>query len=194
MTNMVSVEKPQSLTCTFCLNMGIAEPHDHTIRDFTNKNKQILCPKLLTIECGYCHQVGHTKNYCSVLKEKKLATNSRTNSTTNSTTNSSSTLLSRRKRHQIIDNDGFVSLSSNKVQNVNNMISAFGGLDVAEDNDSTNCDSESDYDEGTNKQATNQPLWTEIVYSNKNKEIIFATPEEIKDQLGIKCHDKWGDD
>jgi hypothetical protein len=193
---MMSVDKTQTLCCTFCLNMGIAEPHDHIIRDFSKKDKPIMCPQLLSIECGYCHQVGHTKNYCSVLKEKNTATNYATNPVT------TPNVSSHKKRVQTIDNDGFVCLSptsgkntevvceQKKVQKIGNVMSAFGALTVDCDSE-YDCDSESDMVDET--CVMKKPLWTEIVSSNKEKQNIFATSQELKDLVGIKNDSRWAD-
>ena len=61
----------------FCLNQNIPGPHDHTIRNFTIKGSPIMCPKLLSTECRYCHEVGHTKIYCQKLKDKKSSNENR---------------------------------------------------------------------------------------------------------------------
>ena len=34
--------------CLFCENKGIKGPHNHTLRDFKNKEKPITCPELLS--------------------------------------------------------------------------------------------------------------------------------------------------
>jgi len=56
--------------CVFCINKNIPPPHNHTIRDFSKKHKPIICPELLQCKCSYCKCEGHTKKYCSVLKQK----------------------------------------------------------------------------------------------------------------------------
>ena len=58
--------------CLFCENKGIKGPHNHTLRDFKNKEKPITCPELLKNKCTYCHTFGHTKYYCEKLKQKKI--------------------------------------------------------------------------------------------------------------------------
>ena len=60
--------------CIFCKNMGISQPHNHTIRDFSKKNAPIICPNLLATKCTYCKQQGHTKRYCTLL-QRKIAPN-----------------------------------------------------------------------------------------------------------------------
>lgn len=56
--------------CVFCINKNILPPHNHTIRDFSKKHKPIICPELLHCKCSYCKSEGHTKKYCSILKQK----------------------------------------------------------------------------------------------------------------------------
>ena len=58
------------ISCNFCTQLGISPPHNHTVRDYKLSNKPITCPNLLNINCTYCKQKGHTKNYCSILNKK----------------------------------------------------------------------------------------------------------------------------
>ena len=52
--------------CTFCKNKGINPPHNHTLRNWTLKNKPIICPQLLSTQCTFCKIKGHTKQYCPI--------------------------------------------------------------------------------------------------------------------------------
>lgn len=61
----------QSMICSFCLKKGIPGPHNHTIRNWSSKEKEIICPELLSNVCRYCGVFGHTKQYCLKLKEKE---------------------------------------------------------------------------------------------------------------------------
>jgi hypothetical protein len=59
--------------CTFCVKKGIIGPHDHFVKTFSHtKGLVITCPELLKIQCAYCKNPGHTKNYCENLKNKKV--------------------------------------------------------------------------------------------------------------------------
>ena len=53
-----------NLVCSFCTKKGIIGPHGHTIRNWSSKDKEIICPQLLSNHCTYCGELGHTKNYC----------------------------------------------------------------------------------------------------------------------------------
>lgn len=61
--------------CSFCTKKGIIGPHDHTIRNWSSKEKEIICPQLLANHCTYCGELGHTKNYCEKLKAKNARIN-----------------------------------------------------------------------------------------------------------------------
>jgi hypothetical protein len=59
--------------CSFCVKKGIIGPHDHFVKTFSHtKGLVITCPELLKINCAYCKNPGHTKNYCKNLKNKQL--------------------------------------------------------------------------------------------------------------------------
>lgn len=51
--------------CRFCDNKKM--PSD---KHWMFVNGVATCPELLSIECNYCHEKGHTPKYCPILKEK----------------------------------------------------------------------------------------------------------------------------
>tara|TARA_Y100000591_G_C21424611_1_gene493857 strand:- start:98 stop:445 length:348 start_codon:yes stop_codon:yes gene_type:complete len=59
-----------TISCSFCIHLGIPAPHNHTVRNYKDLNKPIICPNLLNIDCTYCKKKGHTKKYCSLLNKK----------------------------------------------------------------------------------------------------------------------------
>ncbi len=61
MTSIVS-----KMYCVFCKNHG----KDFKSHNLKNKEGIVICPEILNIECRYCREKGHTKNYCVVLQEK----------------------------------------------------------------------------------------------------------------------------
>jgi len=70
------------MPCSFC------KSRDHWTRDRQGK---VVCPKLLSTECKYCHEKGHTIRHCQILKEKKSNRNN-----------------GRRQERKVqVDNDGF---------------------------------------------------------------------------------------
>lgn len=204
---MMNVEKPRS--CAFCLNLGIAHPHDHTVRDFSKKDKPTICPNLLKTECGYCHKTGHTKKYCPVLKEKKIS---------NDNGFENVGISSDKKRAHIIDQDGFIHVSSNnsgknthelehkKMQKVGRLMSVFGALNIENNSDGNDSD---EYDSDGYEQfnmdevngqdmmnEVNKPVeitWASVVSSTKKKHV-FATQQELRDRLGIKTGMLWADE
>lgn len=56
------------MICTFCYNKGIPAPHNHSVRHWTMPNRPIICPELLSTQCGNCGLMGHTKLYCPTKK------------------------------------------------------------------------------------------------------------------------------
>lgn len=172
-----------SKNCSFCSNKGIPGPHGHFIRDFTKQNKPITCPHLLSIECGYCHEKGHTVKYCSVLKAKKYNT---------SNTSLCHIVQESRPNKRIsnyVDFDGFTHItknnsqfnnsqinnSSNKISKKNNFTSYFSALNVSDD------DSDSDSD-------SKQILQLNSSHSTDNT-------NSLREKLGVKkLIGKWGDD
>mgnify|MGYP001329276074 CR=1 FL=1 len=70
------------MPCSFCKSA------DHWTRDRQGK---VVCPKLLSTECKYCHEKGHTIRHCPILKERKSNRNN----------------FRRQERRDEVDNDGF---------------------------------------------------------------------------------------
>jgi hypothetical protein len=167
--------------CTFCRNLQIPGPHDHVIRDFTKPNNPIQCPKLLEIECGYCHEKGHTTKYCHVLKERK---------NTYSGGNLFKFKISEKKRVKVIDKDGFECIpfrsfenpkviTHNKIQKINTLIGAYAALNFDE------CDSDIDaVDDAVDTDAVD----TDAVDSTKK-----LSNQELLDRLGITKR-RWAED
>jgi hypothetical protein len=109
-----------SYACIFCTNKGIFPPHNHTIRDFSKKDKPIICPELLRSTCTYCKNLGHTKKYCPILKQKTAMI-------------SSKDILNPYKRGYIsTDPDKCVNLSSSKIQKIN-LTSTVNDMDIVID-------------------------------------------------------------
>lgn len=55
--------------CSFCASTGIKGPHDHFLRASKTQCAAIVCPKLLTSECNWCHRKGHTAKFCGAKKD-----------------------------------------------------------------------------------------------------------------------------
>jgi len=58
--------------CKVCQDAGKPESEytSHFVKSLEGK---VICPTLLSLECRYCFQAGHTVKFCSVLAEKKKA-------------------------------------------------------------------------------------------------------------------------
>ena len=63
--------------CNMCFKAGKPESEyrSHWLRDKSGKNGVTVCPYLLSIECRYCHQLGHTPVKCPVLMNKNNKNN-----------------------------------------------------------------------------------------------------------------------
>jgi hypothetical protein len=59
--------------CNMCFKAG-KPASDYNSHSVKVKGK-VVCPYLLSIECRYCHEKGHTPSGCPVLKRKKRAAN-----------------------------------------------------------------------------------------------------------------------
>jgi len=56
--------------CAICKKAGKTQQefNSHFVRDAPNGN--VVCPTLLSTECRYCHDLGHTKTHCPKLADK----------------------------------------------------------------------------------------------------------------------------
>ena len=61
------------MCCVFCKAMGKAEGewNNHWVKDKPGPDGKVVCPALLSNECGYCHAIGHTPKFCPKLAAKK---------------------------------------------------------------------------------------------------------------------------
>ena len=59
--------------CNMCFKAGkpASEYKAHWLRDKPGKGGVVVCPYLLSIECRYCHEKGHTMGQCPILKKRK---------------------------------------------------------------------------------------------------------------------------
>ena len=55
-----------------CFDAGKPEGEytSHYVKDVPGPNGKVICPTLLSIECRYCHAIGHTKKHCQKLRSK----------------------------------------------------------------------------------------------------------------------------
>jgi len=71
--NMKSVaQKP---FCKVCHDAGKPESEytSHFVRSDLGPKSKVVCPTLLSLECRFCFEKGHTVSFCSVLKKQKNA-------------------------------------------------------------------------------------------------------------------------
>ena len=55
-----------NMFCGFCKNKG----NEYKSHDLKGKDGIIICKEILSTECRYCHKLGHTIKFCTVLQEK----------------------------------------------------------------------------------------------------------------------------
>lgn len=58
--------------CKVCHDAGKskAEYTSHYVKQTPAPDSKIVCPYLLSLECAYCQQKGHTPKYCKMTKRK----------------------------------------------------------------------------------------------------------------------------
>jgi len=59
--------------CKVCHDAGKseAEYQSHFTRENREPNSKVVCPTLLSLECRYCSNKGHTVKYCKMLEKNK---------------------------------------------------------------------------------------------------------------------------
>ena len=61
--------------CKVCQDAGkplsVYTSHYIRTKQDINGNSVVTCPTLLQTECRFCHEKGHTTNYCPILAGKK---------------------------------------------------------------------------------------------------------------------------
>lgn len=60
--------------CKVCKDAGKCEAlyTSHFVRDRPGPEGKVCCPTLLSLKCGYCHEMGHTPSCCPVLARRKM--------------------------------------------------------------------------------------------------------------------------
>jgi len=67
MSSRLSSAKSNQPGCPHCRNLGL--PHNHWLRESMDPNSPIVCKVLLSTECRYCHEFGHTIKRCPQLSQ-----------------------------------------------------------------------------------------------------------------------------
>jgi len=70
--NAVKAVKP---FCKVCHDAGKPESEytSHFVKSAPSADGVVVCPTLLSQQCGYCHTAGHTVSYCKLLKQHQKA-------------------------------------------------------------------------------------------------------------------------
>ena len=60
--------------CKVCKDAGKSEAQytSHYVKDRPGPQGKVCCPTLLSLECRYCHEMGHTPSCCPVLARHKM--------------------------------------------------------------------------------------------------------------------------
>lgn len=66
--NIKSSAPEKTPFCKICFDAKQTNFNTHYVRD--RPGGSVVCPYLLSLECSYCHENGHTVKYCDVLKNK----------------------------------------------------------------------------------------------------------------------------
>jgi len=74
-SNKMSSKQFQKPFCKVCHDAGKSEKEytSHYVRSEPGPNGKVVCPTLLSQECGYCGACGHTPKFCQVLVKNKAA-------------------------------------------------------------------------------------------------------------------------
>lgn len=69
-----SSKKVQTKFCKVCKDAGKSEDiyTSHFVRETPDKSSKVVCPTLLSQNCGHCGNAGHTSGYCKQLKNTLL--------------------------------------------------------------------------------------------------------------------------
>jgi hypothetical protein len=61
--------------CKVCHDAGKPESEytSHFVKSAPSADGVVVCPTLLSQQCGYCHTAGHTVSYCKLLKQHQKA-------------------------------------------------------------------------------------------------------------------------
>ena len=61
--------------CKVCHDAGKPESEytSHFVRSDLGPKAKVVCPTLLSLECRFCFETGHTVSFCLVLKKQKYA-------------------------------------------------------------------------------------------------------------------------
>ena len=86
-----SNNKKKTPFCSVCKAANRSDFNTHYVRDRPGGN--VVCKYLLSLNCGYCGEAGHTPSHCPILKQKKLDEQ-------------------RKRCKPVVSDDGFINASS----------------------------------------------------------------------------------
>jgi hypothetical protein len=126
--------------CSFCASAGIKGPHDHFLRASRAQGAAVVCPKLLSTECKFCHRFGHTVRFCAAKREQEML--AKAASTLQKKAQWESGEWMRPGTHQKSEHPGFESPRVTKTKvatpNAPKLAPRFAALDM--ESDDSSCD------------------------------------------------------
>ena len=104
--------------CKVCQDAGKSESEyrSHFTRETRDPNSKVTCPTLLSLECRYCYNNGHTVKYCPVRKDNEKRRKYAESSARYSDSVKKADVKPKGK--SIIDNNVFGSLESDSEDDV----------------------------------------------------------------------------
>jgi hypothetical protein len=102
--------------CKVCYDANQKGYDTHYVRSKVGADSVVVCPYLLSLECGYCHDIGHTVKYCPALasRETQSQTKTKPQTKTQIQTHSSDKYQSRQNVTSSVDDDGWTCVSKTK--------------------------------------------------------------------------------
>ena len=98
MNTMSSKNIRKTPCCKVCLDAGRPDYNTHWVRDRPGGN--VVCPYLLSLDCRYCKQKGHTPTHCPTLRHKHESKHAATAAD------------KHEAKKSWVDNEGFVTKTS----------------------------------------------------------------------------------
>lgn len=103
--------------CKVCYDANQKDYDTHYVRSKVGADSVVVCPYLLSLECGYCHDIGHTVKYCPALASRENTQTQTKPQTKTQTQTHSGKYQSRQEQPKItssVEDDGWTCVSKTK--------------------------------------------------------------------------------
>jgi len=164
-SNKPSVNKTAATAyCGACFKAGksVEEYTSHWTRASKGTDAPVVCPLILSAECGFCHEVGHWTKMCPKIKEKQ-----------EKNTDVSSKPIDKKTIKKVEKSNDFISKS------------AFHALSTEDSDD------EDDNDKDDGKVSSSHSPVVTIVNDNEMDFPVLNTPHSIKSQSSSLTRVNW---